>query len=399
MQFPFRASRAPRATVPAVALALAATSLAPSAQLGQRFFVSTTNNVAPQGPAPAFNDADVIHVRAGDVPHAELQDGHWLASLGLVPGDVDGLARRPGTVPGSHGALAFSLLSNEGGFLDGDVLGIAAGGGLEVVVPEDAIATALGAPGANLDLDAIAWDDQARLHLSLRSDLAGTSLGTIQDGDVVRLENGGGSTLVLSEQDVAAKLLAATGVTSTIGDVIGMTFVGGELALAVQSPSAYDGAVLGAGSNPAVLLAEEDAGLGGAEVDALLAVGDADLLPRISFATAAAGAGDPVTVSLQGTPGALQVVLYAGGSGYAAFPAAAGWGAWFLDGTDPWLATIFTQGFPSVVGLDPSGSFTKTIQIPAGVSGVGLGGEAGWSFQVLDGGSLTLSAPFRIAST
>jgi len=47
--------------------------------------------------------------------------------------------------------------------------------------------------------------------------------------------------------------------------------------------------------------------------------------------------------------------------------------------------------------LDGVGQFTIDWALPPGTEyGLGLGGEQGWSFQVLDVTRATLSAPFRV---
>ena len=232
--------------------------------------VSTSGDLVLSSTAESVDDSALIRVEAGTAVWTRFHPGHWQGVAGEVPGDIDGLARRPGVNVAGHQALAFTLQANEFGFLDGDVLGLAAGGGFEVLVFESDVANELGTPGASIDLDAIAYDDQGRLLFSLQADLAGSVLGDVQDGDILRMDTGGGVSRLFTEADVQAGVSAVTGSASAINDVLGIDVVSGELWVSVQSPSAIDGSVFSLGSSPALVLDEVDAGLDGAEIDALI---------------------------------------------------------------------------------------------------------------------------------
>ena len=361
-----------------------------------RFYVSTTDTPPPIPGLPPLTDGDVLLVSEADEPRAVMRSGHWLAAAGLDPGDIDALARRPGSTPGTYRSLAFSTLSNVGGYQDGDILGLAEGGGLELLVAESALTQALGVPGAAIDVDACAWDPEGRLHVSLQSDLPGTVLGKVLNGDILRLEFDGTIKRVLTEVDIEEKIKLATGTAYTVGDVHGLELVSGEAWVTVQSPSGLDGGVLDCGQNPSFVLTEAGAGLGGAELDALMRVFDADLLPVVDVDRLASPAGGQVKVSFQGQPGALQLVLWAGDDGFVSFPGAGGFGAWYLDPSDPWLGTL--PGLPTLplAPLDGAGTYEVDYDLPPATEGVGPGGALGWSFQTLDLVSLKVSAPVRL---
>ncbi|MEM7310527.1 MAG: hypothetical protein AAF682_27880 [Planctomycetota bacterium] len=362
-----------------------------------RLLVSTSSGVPAGAGLPAVDDVDVLLVQDGAPPRHVRRQGHWLAAAGLPdPGDVDALARRPGELPGTYRALAFSLLSNVAGLLDGDVLGLADGGGVEILVPEEAIAQALGVAGASIDVDAVAWDAGGRLCLSLQSDLDGTLLGTVRNGDVLRLLPGGGVERVLTEAEVDAKASLAAGAPQTVGDVHGIEWVEGELWVAIQSPSDLDGGVLACGAAPTFVLTEAGAGLGGEELDALTLAGDADVLPTVALDPQEAPSGGTVHVEFRGEPGGVLLVMYAGDAGFFPFGGASGFGAWYMDVADPWLNSILLQPAMPLVPLDGQGAYGIDYDLPAGTEGIGLAGELGWSFQVIDLGSLVVSEPFRV---
>jgi len=367
-----------------------------SAQSGSpRFFISTTSDVAASAELAAVDDGDVLLVEEGQKPRFMRTSGHWKAASGLALGDIDALARRPGTQPGSAGSVAFSLLSNVGGFLDGDVLALADGGGIEVVVAESVLTAALGVADGSIDVDAMAWDDVGRLYFSLQNDEPGTTVGDVQNGDILRLDPDGTLKRVFTEMDVEEKLVLATGSTASVGDVHGLDIVNGEALVTIQSPSAFDGAVLDCGQTPKLLLTEAGAGLGGAEIDALMSVDDGDLLPTVRFDTDSSPSGGAVHVEFEGDPGAGLFVLWSGAAGHVPF-GGGGFGAWYVDPADPWLNSIFSGPTLPLVPLDANGAWEDDYTLPLGVEGVGLDGSPGWTFQAMDIATLALSAPFRI---
>ncbi len=361
-----------------------------------RFFVSTTADVASAPTHPFFDDGDLILVRDGEDPRPVFQIGHWAATTGIAIGDVDAVARRPGELPGTYRSFAFSFLSDEGAVKDGDVLGINAGGGFDVLISEATIVTALGDPSANVDVDAFDWDASGRLYFSLQNDLSGTLLGVVENGDVLRLEFDGTVQRVLTELDVEQRFFDATGQAVSIGDVHGLAVENGDVWVCIQSPSDFDGGILDTGASPSFVLTEAQAGLGGAEIDAFEMVEEGDLLPTIHMTSAEASAGASTTVFFHGDPGGVLLVLWSGASGFYPFASTPGFGAWFMDPADPWLATIPTLPALPLAPLDGTGRYQVDYTMPAAVAGPGFTGNVGWTYQVIDVSSLELSAPFRV---
>lgn len=354
--------------------------------------VSTTSDPgAVLTVGPDLDDSSIVRVRAGDEPLPWMLEGHWRALADFVPSDVDGFSHRTGSSAFAAESVAFSLLSNEGGFLDGDVLTLAPGGGVEILLTEDSIATALGAPGAAIDLDAIAFDELGRLVFSLQSDLAGTALGDLSNGDVLMLAEDGPERLA-TEADVEAALEAATGSTAGIGDVHGVTVVDGELWVAVQAPGSVDGGVLALGDNARIVADEAELGLAGEEVDALDCVaGTVDPLGLWIDAPGAEGVG----ACRAATPGGAGVLVVSGAAGYESAGYLEGFGAWYVDPTDALLAQQLAGG-GGLVLFDGEGAFETTFTNPGVGGGMGWDGSVGWTFQLLDLTTLQLSAPFRL---
>ncbi len=359
--------------------------------------VSTSSAVSTVVPLIEHSDVSLIRVEAGVPPYVQTSIGGWFALTGFDLGDVDALAFRDHPGGKAHrGSLAFSLLSNDGGFRDGDVLGISAGAGAEVLVPEVALLVLLGIPGGNIDIDGVAFDDQGRLLFSLQGAQTGTVLGDVENGDVLRVESGGGLTRIATEADVEYALFLATGQADPIGDVHGVEWIGGELYVAVQAPSAVDGSILRMGANPGLVAPELSFGLIGEELDAIAYLGDGVSAPTISLNLAVASPGAFVHGEGRGfTPGAPVLVLTAGNPGYSAGPKLGSFGELFLDPLDPWLAATALSGF-TVAVADGTGSFSSDFFLaPSDPGGTWMGSQ-GWSLQAVDLMNLSLTAPLRI---
>jgi hypothetical protein len=362
-----------------------------------RVLVSTTSDLDPVNNLPSISDAGLPMVGGMQVASAHFVDLHWQGVLGYVPTDVDAVARIPGAVPGSAESLAFSLLSNEGGVKDGDVIVLDGLGGMRPFVTEDTILAAIGRTDADIDLDGIAFDEGGLLLFSLQSDLDNTVLGSLADGDILRLELNGGLTRVLSEAEVQTRFTLATGSTGSIGDVNGIEWVGGEPWVTTQGPSSWDGAVVAVGVSPIVLLDETLVGLGGAELDALSYARPGDEIPSFSTNVIGGSAGDSLLVDFFGSPNAGQLVLFSGAASTYSTPTAGGFGSLYLDPSDMWFQSTLSNLGANFVALDATGYKRLTYTLPiSAVWALGFAGEEGWSFQTLDITSLELSAPGRI---
>lgn len=389
---PLRAARFSFVTLLAAGLA------APlHAQSAPRLIVSPSTDLAPMGSLGALSDAALVAVGQSRAAAPQLTDGQWLAQAGFVPGDVDGFARLESFPEGDARSCIFSLQADQASFLDGDVLACQAGGGVAILYPEDYILSALGIPGGNIDVDALDLDDSGRLVFSLQADVTGTSLGTVEDGDVLRLELDGTVMRLRTEQDVQNSFSIATGLSDAIGDVQGLVLVGGEIWVAIQSPSSHDGGVLVVAGGPSRMIYEEDElGLGGAELDALSVARPGDELACLTSSSATAVEGDSVHFEVHGPPAEVLIVLKAGNAGSLVYPAFHGWGGFYLDPADPWLASVVADPADDIVVLDGAGRFGIDYTLPTvALWGAGLGGVEGWSFQLLSM-SGEVSAPLRI---
>jgi hypothetical protein len=377
-----------------VLLSLAAPALAHE----PRVVVSTTDDVPAGAGVPfAVDDGELVAAGGTAAPGPFFMEGHFQATCGFAPSDIDAFARLPGATSGSAGSLVFSLLSNEGGFLDGDVIGIGPGNGALLVVSEQEIANALGTPGAAIDVDALSYDDQGRLLFSLQTDLVGTVLGDVLDGDILRVDAGSAVALVMGEDEVQARFTAATGLADAILDVQALEWAQGELWAAVQSPSSHDGAVIKLSGTPQIVVDEALMGLGGAEVDALGEVRPGEEIVAFQVSLVDALPGDLMHVEVYGQPFAVLMVLMAGNTGYVDFSRWAGFGGWYLDRFDPWLSGVLAAHRVPFVTLDSNGRFATDWSLPTSmVFGPGIAGELGWSFQVFDLTNSELSAPLRV---
>lgn len=366
---------------------------------GPGVVVSTTADV-PDVVGLSFpaSDTDLLVAGGSGEVRPHFMEGHFLAATGFVPSDIDAFARRPGSTPGRADSYVFSLLSNEGGFEDGDVLHLNADGGVTVFLLEEDLAAAMGVPGTNIDVDAVTFDDQGRLLFSLSSDVNVAPLFAL-DGDVLRLEPSlAGVTKFLSEADVQARVDQANGATSAILDVQALDWVGTDLHVAVQSPSAIDGAVIRVTGTPAIVIGEAAMGLGGEEIDALCSLRAGDDLASLQMSETLGLPGDPLHVEVFGAPGETYAVLPSGGFGTVDFLRFPGFGTWFLDPFDPWFLAVRHAGAVTRITLDGSGRYARDWNLPPGTEfGPGFAGEPGWSLQMVRLSNLELSAPFRIA--
>src|SRR5688572_11352125 len=307
-----------------------------------RVVASTTDDVpAAVGLPFSVADGDLVTIEPGMPVTPFFAGGHFQATCGFVPGDIDAFTRLPGSRPGSFGSMVFSLLSNEGAFLDGDVLILTNGGGASLLVSELDFANALGASGANIDVAAVTYDDQGRVVFSLADNLAASAVGPVADGDVLRLEPGlAGVTRLLSEADVQARFTLATGMTDAILDVQALEWSAGEMWASVQSPTRHDGSVIALEGSPHVVYDENDLGLGGAELDALGEQRAGDELPVCHLSLESALPGDLLHIETRGSPGARLIVFMSGGTGFVNVARFPGFGGLYVDRFDPWLNAL-----------------------------------------------------------
>lgn len=370
-----------------------------------RWMVSTSG-VVPSSPATDHlmdrDDACLFQVSVGISSHTYASRGNWFAIAGFEPADIDAVAFRASGGNAAHrSGLVFSLLSDESGWKDGDVLALGAGGTVERVMSEDEIAMAMGVPGAALDLDGLDFDAEGRLVFSLQADVLGTMLGDISRSDVLRMEGPGAISRLYTESDVQFAMdMAAMNAgesSGAIGDVHGVAVSGDDVFVVVQSPSGLDGAVLRLGLDPAIVADELAMRLDGAELDALAAIPDGFDAGAIALNQHTAIPGTSVHGEGHGfTPGGLVLLMMVGDPGPGLETGLAGYGELLVNPVDMWWVSLMPFGaFPSAVA-DGMGVFSVDFSLPLASQGAAWAGTQGWSFQALDLSNLALSAPFRV---
>lgn len=390
----------PKLFLPAALIALAVPSAAATAQVsGDQgpWLVTTNNSVMSVVPVIDHSDSALFRVQIDTAPFVQTSPGGWFAMAGFEPTDIDAIALRSTFWgPVHRTSFAFSLLSNEAGFLDGDVLGIAPGGGALVIATESALLGMLGIPSGNIDLDGVAFDDQGRLLFSLQGSHSGTVFGDVENGDVLRVEPDGSLTRLATEADVQTALFLATGLTDPIGDVHGVEWIGGALFVAVQAPSSVDGTVLRVGDAPALIATELSFGLMGAEIDGIAYLGDGVPAPTISMSHAVASPGSFIHSEGNGfQPGAAVLVLAAGSPGHTSAFGLGSFGDLLLDPLDPGLVAAAAVGFP-ILSANGLGQFSADFFLPITDLGGAWMGSSGWSMQAVDLSDLSITAPIRI---
>jgi hypothetical protein len=363
------------------------------------WIVSTTSPIPDGAGLLDGSDAAMIRVEVGRTPRVQTSMAGWLAMTGFEPSDIDGFALRPGIQgPAHRSSMAFSLLTNEGGFRDGDILGLAQGGGATVLVSEDALLGILGVPMASLDVDALAYDDTGRMHFSIQGFLTGTVLGDVENGDILRIEPDGSVTRVQTEDEVQGAFVQATGLADLIGDVHGLEYLGGNLYVATQGPSDVDGSLLRLGLQPGIVTPEDSFGLLGAELDAIAYLGTSAPWPSVSLGQAAGSLGAIVRGGGQGfTPGAPILILLGGQQGFGSSYGLGGYGELAMDPMDPWLNALVQVGGLPIVHANGEGFFGVDFGLSASEAGGMWMGTTGWSFQAIDLATMELTAPVRIA--
>jgi hypothetical protein len=152
-------------------------------------------------------------------------------------------------------SFIFSTDSNGSNYLDGDILALDPKGDLRVLYSEIQIIQDLNISAGFVDVDALCMRSQEELLLSFRDGLQSSSLGTIDDGDIISWNpQTGDASICASEADVQAWVNNATSGGAAIGDVKSISFDRGRQALlfSVQSPSDQDATVFTAAEGGSV---------------------------------------------------------------------------------------------------------------------------------------------------
>jgi hypothetical protein len=374
-------------------MAACASSGFATAQAPLQLLVSTSSDIGSLSPAlPFLEDQHALLVGPGLEPRPFLTDAHWRAMSALLPGDIDGLALDRNQTHAFQ-ALRFSLLADEAGFLDGDILGLNPGGGFTVVISELTLTADLGVSGTSIDVDAFDLDTLGGLYFSLQSDLPGTLLGNVLDGDVLYRHPSGVMSRAFSEAEVQQAVSTLAGGAVSVGDVQGIAYDPSGISVAVQSPSAYDGAIVLLGSTTALLATEADLALGGAELDGLTFW--PQNMPQSGVWYENQGTPGSGRAVLHGAPFDVLTLIPAAVPGYEAAQYFPGFGAWCLFPGDGLISLSLFQGLP-VFGLDGLGRHEIVVNLQPALAGLGFGGKSGYTFQPLNMTTAELGAPVRV---
>lgn len=389
-------------------LAAATLSFSPVAlAAGDSFVLSLTDNSAVS--SGALDDEELVLVAPGSTPRKFLSDATLALyfsdrnSDGLFdePNDIDALA----ILPTEHGkpaigAVVFSLLTDQNGIKDGDVVRFDPSDpvdGLEVLFPESYFVAALAAGDGNIDIDAIAFAPDGSLWFSLAEDEAlGPNSVVVQDETIFTIAPGATTaTVAYSAAQIEAIAKNALGITTAIADVLALEFAGNDLLFTVQSPTAHDATILSTANGGSIHLGATEASFGfGADVECdALALAPTAVFASLDVEPNVAAPGANVAVVLDGlTPNQPAVLVLSGtiavnGAGWIA----PGFGALVASPFDP----IFLAGVgysPALVGIaDGLGILQYSGVTPfAGATGLDL------AIQGHDGATARFSAPVAL---
>lgn len=279
-------------------------------------------------------------------------DGRW-----DVPGDIDAFSVIDPWAEPSPSDFVFSLLSDEGGFEDGDLLRRRSDGSLEVWFSEANLRAALGTTSISVDVDALAIGTQSELWFSLASDLSSSVIGPIADGDVLVLDVQQGLRRAYTEADLQRFAEQARGMSlAAILDCIALCFdpADGVLAFIVQSPSDLDGSAIRVDGTMVLGFAESDWGFSSAvEFDALtLWRGRCSPAPRLRCTPSVLPLGSFGGCTIEGgTPNSLFLLLISGSVGTMPLqPRISGFGALLIDPNDA-LFLGFAARWSEMIGV------------------------------------------------
>lgn len=367
------------------ASSLLALSLCAPSAIAQDLLISLSDPATLAG--QAVGDAEILRLAAGGPAQPCLN----MAALRVYFGDRngDGTLDEPNDidaidfvdVPGlpMPTGLTFSLLADQTGFKDGDLLHFdpTGPGTVTVVVAEAFLVQALEVVDGNIDVDALAIADDGTIYFSLAEDeLLGLAQVVFQDDDVARLPSGAVKALPYLPGTVfEAAAAKALGKNVTIGDLRGLELDGNDLMFQIQSPSDQDASVFSTKNGGMLVAGFEESTLGFAEnveTDAL-AYAPSQPFPVLTAMPAKPISGAMTTLSIRGlTPSQPFVVLaaqaLAQGGVAAVFP---GFGALVLDpGDSLFLASL--ANLPALIGVaSPTGDGAFLAPAP-GAAGVPL---------------------------
>ena len=251
---------------------------------------------------PTCQDTELMRLASGDAwARLWLTDGAWNAVLGDadtngvfdLPSGIDALTWDSTSLTSKRRILNlwFSSDTDFLGWKDGDVLRMNAAGGIELVYSEDQIRASLGTT-SSIDLDALERDAAGQIWYSLRDSVSVSSLGAIEDGDILVYDpSAGTSWRHATESQVQAWVDQALPGASAFGDLKSLAFhpQTGELLFTIQSPSAADASVFSVAGGGTLLPDFEEARWGfqrATELDALTLSLDGPSQPPVLTAEA-----------------------------------------------------------------------------------------------------------------
>lgn len=388
-----------------LSLAFGSLFLTPVAVASTGSFVMSLSDNATLAAGP-LDDEELVLVAPGAPPRKFLSD----ATLSLYfgdrngdgtydePNDVDALAILP-TAPGAPaiGSVVFSLLTDQGGIKDGDVVRFDPADpidGLEVLFAESFFVTALSANDGNVDVDAIAFGPDGSLWFSLAEDeTVGPNSVVMQDETIFAIAPGASTAVVAyGAAQIEAIAKTALGTTTAIADVLALEFDGADLLFTVQSPTAHDATILSTRNGGTIHLGAAESTLGfGADVECdALALAPSAVFASLDAEPNVSPVGGNVAVVVEGlTPNQPAVLVLSGtlAKNGAGWPAP-GFGALVASPFDPIF--LAAAGYaPALVGIsDGQGVLGYTGTAPAsGPSGIDL------VIQGYDGATARFSAP------
>jgi hypothetical protein len=367
-----------RGAVPLLCAGLALLGASARAQSPDVLFSLSADDTLP---AESVRDQDLVLHVTGLLPHVSWPSetlsalaGDGGQALHPVFTDVDAVHDRG---PGATAAdgLLFSITVDEAGFKDGDVVGVGAGGNLEVVMAEPSFIAAVGSTDGNVDLDAFQQDPDGTVLFSFgdneaSSFLSGDDPNVIEDGDVLMLAPGATVASVLfTESQIDAFVGQALGATSSTVDTLALARnpQDGAVLFTVQSPTAHDASVFSTAAGGSLLAghAEADLGFTGApELDALSV--SACRFPAATTSASKPAPGSSVTLTVRDAqPGALHLALVALARVPPAFTLS-GWGGFVLQ-QDALLGAALSAAPSLVIVPDGTGHGALTAALPLAI--------------------------------
>ncbi len=216
---------------------------------------------------PMCRDEAIFLRSTWDVwPRVYFPQQAWMSLLGDVNGDglfdfpngIDALGYLPSNFSNQPTIfdLAFSTDRDFLSFSDGDILQFNPAGGLQVLFQEADLWQLLNPTSGSLDIDALSFENDQSILISLKDNLYGTVLGDLLDGDILRWNIGQDSIeIVATEAQVQAWVDHATGGAPAIGDVKSLSLLPhtGEMVFSIQAPTSADATVYGEGQGGRVL--------------------------------------------------------------------------------------------------------------------------------------------------